>query len=538
MFDGTPAKKVENDPVIELSTKYADEYLRYMDVMYERSKTHDMIRAERGGQSYFNKQSDEIKNADIYFIQHDGAPLLSYLAAKAKREGISLLEEIRRIKPPEYTLDLEHAYHILAEHLGEPFNEAFLSKYAARRTPFSAYPGISPEAASISAEIYQQMGIKHVAPANMVSCSTGTNGMWYVTLSTLLTTGAGGDRKPVEGKKTILTERNVYNFCALGAAHLGAQLALVHELTPKSLEGALKRRKELGIRAIYLQGLRNPDGHIRTAEEIHALAEVILKYNKAHPKDPVYVIEDQVYYGAQLGDKKVMPLASMRIDGLGDMFDYSVVLHSTSKTYALASSRLGWAASGVQGDKGPTPTRLMEAAYDLNIHQPSAAGAHMGMATLALTKQKEIDHRSVYYSQQFDALQAYVDEVNTAFGSQLLSVEKPDGSWFAMLRFDKSKLPAAIKTSTDLGVYMMRYGTDKKTGVVTHPARLFGYEMGDWKEDQQELSLRATLSMSPEEIKEMFDRIKTAMVKLKTLPEPELKVLLKPAEKQRPQVKA
>ena len=501
--------------VVLLPHAYANLLTDFTAMQADAGKEHQLLHAGVGGQDYLEKLEPSIKEAMVHYMQHDGATLLAYLATQARQEGISLRDKLKQYRPPAYSVDLEQAYMVAATLYKRPYDDQFLADMAERKLQLSAYPRMHEEAYGIATAFFRQMGVKNCQPDQVIFCNTGTNGNWLTILEALFTHGK--EAQEIAGPKSILMEKNFYHYYSAALQHCHGQVAMVEQLTPESLAAALEHRKAYGIRAIYIQGVRNPDGHIRTEAEVCALARTILTYNHQHPKDPVYVIDDEVYYGAGLNGRKVTPISSVAIDGLGDMYDYSVVMHSPSKTYAAATARVGWMASGVRTDTGPSSQRLQEVAYHGNGYQTSGPGMRLAVASIALTPQAALDKRAAYYRAQLAQVKQRIGAINRQLGADVMGMSEPDGAWFTMLRFDKQKLPPAIRNSFDLSTYFMRYGgAQKDSGLILYPGVLFGYEQKGM-DDGKYLYLRFTVSQSPERTMAMLDRIDTALQQFKSL---------------------
>lgn len=86
-------------------------------------------------------------------------------------------------------------------------------------------------------------------------------------------------------------------------------------------------------KAIIINSPHNPSGKVLSLEEIEKLSEIILKYD-------TYVISDEVYEFLTYDKCKHISPAS-----LPSLFDRTIVISSTGKTFGFTGWRIGWACA-------------------------------------------------------------------------------------------------------------------------------------------------------------------------------------------------
>lgn len=99
------------------------------------------------------------------------------------------------------------------------------------------------------------------------------------------------------------------------------------KMTASQLEAAITPRTKM----IWFSSPCNPSGSLYNAEELNALAQVILKYPN------IYVVSDEIYEHINYTGK---PHASMA--GIDGMFDRTITVNGVSKAFAMTGWRIGY----------------------------------------------------------------------------------------------------------------------------------------------------------------------------------------------------
>jgi len=138
------------------------------------------------------------------------------------------------------------------------------------------------------------------------------------------------------------------------------------KISPRQLEDAITPATKLFI----LNSPSNPTGIVYSREELHALAQVILKTSN------LYVLSDEIYETLVYEDASHTSIAS-----LPGMYDRTIVVNGFSKAYAMTGWRLGYAAG---------PKEIIKACARLQSHSTSGACSISQKAGLtALTGDQE-----------------------------------------------------------------------------------------------------------------------------------------------------
>jgi aspartate aminotransferase len=110
-------------------------------------------------------------------------------------------------------------------------------------------------------------------------------------------------------------------------------------LAPEDLARTLNERTKL----VILGDCINPTGKVYTTSELHALAAVVVRHNRAREKDgmaPVMIMFDCPYEAHIPGDRP-QALAALTIDGQA-LRDIVITVTGPGKTYGMHGDRIGY----------------------------------------------------------------------------------------------------------------------------------------------------------------------------------------------------
>ncbi|MCX8514673.1 MAG: pyridoxal phosphate-dependent aminotransferase [Burkholderiales bacterium] len=108
-------------------------------------------------------------------------------------------------------------------------------------------------------------------------------------------------------------------------------IATNYKITPNALKQALNNK----TKAIILNSPSNPTGMVYTAQELRALADILISYPQ------VYIITDDIYEHILFGDAKFVNIANVA----PELLNRIVIINGVSKAYAMTGWRIGYAAS-------------------------------------------------------------------------------------------------------------------------------------------------------------------------------------------------
>lgn len=238
---------------------------------------------------------------------------------------------------------------IIPLHIGDtylaPPEGAFIDRQVVVASDYAYGPtaGLRPLRAAIAEKLGRVKGAPPVDPDHEVLVGTGGTHAFFCVASALL---GEGDEVILAAPYWPLTPGV---FSSVGAVTREVSIttrwlrgesfdladALATALTPKT-------------RAIYFASPNNPDGKVWSASDLERLAAFAEEHDLWIFADEVYA--DLVYEGAHV---------SMRTIGGGRLHDRLIVIHSLSKSYALAGLRIGYVVA---------PRAVIEAARRISVH--------------------------------------------------------------------------------------------------------------------------------------------------------------------------
>jgi N-succinyldiaminopimelate aminotransferase len=171
------------------------------------------------------------------------------------------------------------------------------------------------------------------------------------------------------------------------------------------LEAAVSDRTKL----ILLNTPHNPTGHVFDASELAAVAEVALRHD-------LVVVTDEVYEHLTFDDHAHVPIAT-----LPGMFERTVTISSSGKTFSFTGWKIGWATG---------PADLVAAVEGAKNWLSYSSGAPFQPAIA-----QAFDHESVFHQQLREDLQKKRDFLCAALDSLSydglgLEVHVPQGTYF------------------------------------------------------------------------------------------------------------
>jgi hypothetical protein len=223
------------------------------------------------------------------------------------------------------------------------------------------------------------------------------------------------------------------------------------------------------------------------------------------------VLADDVYAGSYLSPGHTgTPIASLAGTDLGEpqlgpMSDWSLSVVTASKTFALPTARVAFAAT--------TSPRLRRAVahYRTVFSQGRVPQVTelMAAAAICLTPQTWIDHWNAEYRTRLAALLGRIEAINADAGHQAVEVDPPQGGWYVPLRVSR-RLISGATSSIDAFAALMHYGeATRDTGIGLLPGELFGYRTYD-----RGFMLRATLAAPEQELCAFTGRLRDAVAAL------------------------
>lgn len=173
-----------------------------------------------------------------------------------------------------------------------------------------------------------------------------------------------------------------------------------YRLDPAELEAAVTPRTKL----ILLNTPHNPTGRVLDREELEGVADVARRHD-------LLVVTDEVYEHLVFDDHRHVPVAT-----LPGMFERTVTISSSGKTFSLTGWKVGWATG---------PAALVAAVEGAKNWLSYASGAPFQPAIA-----HALDHEEAFHERLRNDLSARRDHLCAALGQLDLDVHVPQGTYF------------------------------------------------------------------------------------------------------------
>ncbi len=211
-----------------------------------------------------------------------------------------------------------------------------------------------------------------------------------------------------------------------------------YRLDAAELEAAVTPRTTL----LLLNTPHNPTGHVMSTAELEGVADVARRHD-------LLVVTDEVYEHLVFDDHRHVPIAT-----LPGMFERTVSISSSGKTFSLTGWKIGWASG---------PAELVAAVEGAKNWLSYSSGAPFQPAVA-----HALDHEEGFHRALRDDLAAKRDHLCAGLADLGLDVHVPQGTYF---------------TTTDVSSLGWEDGTafclalPERAGVVAIPSQAF-YEAG------------------------------------------------------------
>ena len=246
------------------------------------------------------------------------------------------------------------------------------------------------------------------------------------------------------------------------------------KMTAQQLEEAITPK----TRMLILCSPSNPTGSVYTAEELAALAEVILKH------DDLFVLADEIYEHINYTGKHAS------IASVPGMKERSIIINGVSKAYAMTGWRIGFAAAPEWIIKGLNKLQGQYTSGPCSVSQKAAEEAYVA-------SQQCVEDMRIAFERRRNLI------VELAKDIPGLDVNVPQGAFYLFPKcssfFGKTDGKRVINNSSDLAMYLLEEG---------HVATVGGDAFGDPE------CFRMSYATSDDNIREAMKRIKTCLSKL------------------------
>ncbi|MBD0832439.1 pyridoxal phosphate-dependent aminotransferase [Aestuariibaculum sediminum] len=248
-------------------------------------------------------------------------------------------------------------------------------------------------------------------------------------------------------------------------------IATDFKMTPEQLEAAITPKTKM----IWFSSPCNPSGSIYSAEELRALADVLVKYPN------IYVVSDEIYEHINY----VGGHASMA--QFEDMYDRTITVNGVSKAFAMTGWRIGYIGA---------PEKIARACNKIQGQMTSGANCIAQRATI--TALNESPNRVKYMIDEFkvrrDLILGLLNEIEG------FETNTPQGAFYVFPNvsafFGKTIKGKTINNASDLSLFLL-----EEALVATVDGAAFGNPN----------CLRISYAASQEQIIEAIKRIKEAL---------------------------
>ena len=246
------------------------------------------------------------------------------------------------------------------------------------------------------------------------------------------------------------------------------------KMTPEQLEAAITPK----TRALILCSPSNPTGSVYSADELEALAEVLLRHEQ------VYVIADEIYEHINYVGRHASIASNAALK------PRVVVVNGVSKAYAMTGWRIGFIAGPEWIVKGCNKLQGQYTSGPCSVSQKAAEAAYTG-------SQQCVEDMRLAFERRRNLIVRLAREIPG------LEVNEPDGAFYLFPKcssyFGKRCGDKVIANSMDFAMYLLEEA---------HVAAVGGDAFGDPD------CFRMSYATSDENIEEAMRGIKAALARL------------------------
>lgn len=351
------------------------------------------------------------------------------------------------------------------DHIKAAAKEAIDNNYS-KYSPVAGYPDLRK---AIVAKLKNENGLDYFATEISVS-----NGAKQCVCNAVLALVDDGDEVIIPAPYWVSYPQMV-KLAGGNPVIVPAGFEQDFKMTAQQLEAAITPK----TRMLILCSPSNPTGSVYTAEELAALAEVILKH------EDLFVLADEIYEHINYTGKHAS------IASIPGMKERSIIINGVSKAYAMTGWRIGFAAAPEWIIKGLNKLQGQYTSGPCSVSQKAAEEAYVA-------SQQCVEDMRVAFERRRNLI------VELAKDIPGLEVNVPQGAFYLFPKcssfFGKTDGKRVINTSSDLAMYLLEEG---------HVATVGGDAFGDPD------CFRMSYATSDDNIREAMRRIKACLSKLK-----------------------
>jgi len=241
------------------------------------------------------------------------------------------------------------------------------------------------------------------------------------------------------------------------------------KVTAAQLEAAITPKTKM----LVLNSPSNPTGAVYSAEELTAIAEVLLK----HPN--IIIASDDMYEHIMLGDAKFTNI----LEVCPELYDRTVVMNGVSKAYSMTGWRIGYAGGPVELIAGMRKVQSQSTSNPCSISQAASVAALNGSQECIQTMLVEFKKRHLYV----------VERINSIPGFKCIHA---DGAFYAFMDISEAMQTKGYETDTSFVEALL-----EQQLVAVVPGSAFGADK----------HMRISFATSMENLVNALDRIEAFM---------------------------
>ena len=334
-----------------------------------------------------------------------------------------------------------------------------------RYSPVAGYPALRE---AIVNKLKTENGLDYTAAQISVS-----NGAKQSVCNTVMTLVNDGDEVIIPAPYWV-SYTDMVKLAGGTPVIIRAGIEQNFKMTPEQLEAAITPK----TRALILCSPSNPTGSVYSADELEALAEVLLRHEQ------VYVIADEIYEHINYVGRHASIASNAALK------PRVVVVNGVSKAYAMTGWRIGFIAGPDWIVKGCNKLQGQYTSGPCSVSQKAAEAAYTG-------SQQCVEDMRLAFERRRNLIVRLAREIPG------LEVNEPDGAFYLFPKcssyFGKRCGDKVIANSMDFAMYLLEEA---------HVATVGGDAFGDPD------CFRMSYATSDENIEEAMRRIKDALARL------------------------
>jgi aspartate/methionine/tyrosine aminotransferase len=516
-----------------LQASFDDLYTATYEILDAAKADRDLVKLYKGSHASPTPHPVVADFGEFFYRRRRG--LIGYVCQAVNPDGEPTLADLdawdRDYIP---RVGVRDVFELLAATVRRPQEStADVLTYLATRTHrLSGYrggsSGFDDEARAFAAAHFRDAGIS-VAASQVVISTGGAKGVFMAFCGGLMCRRRHDELRHVGG--LMLAPTGYYQSLRLIPPLFGGSIHVADSLTGATVRAWLADTAGHANRCIYVPLVNNADGRVLTRDRACAIAAAVLEHNASYPGRPVYVLADDVYTGSYLTSGITgQPIGAITGEDLGEpalgrMSDWTLSVITPSKTFALPTARIAFAATtspALHAAVAHYRTVLSQGRVP-QIDELTAAGA------ICWTPQSWIDGWNGRYRAALTGMQNALQSINAAAGFDAFTIEAPEGGWYLPLRVSSRLIPQAASGVDAFAVLLHYGGNDRDSGVALLPGELFGYgaygqgqPAGLGRDRPHELLLRGTLAADERDLGRFTARLREATTALLSPAGPEI----------------